>query len=99
MRVAVPMVGAGVIGDPQRPEHILHGQMHYDLANRTVVFTDSSFTEEELALPGVVVLDGTMDLRTSLKPEEVRKVKTENAEQPGVLRRRRQRGGKHGNRT
>lgn len=71
MRVAVPVAGQGVAGDSFHPLHLLHGQMHYDMPNQIVIFTDTWFSPNELALPGVVVLDGTsMETATSVKPEE-----------------------------
>ena len=65
MKVAVRIVGEGRLGDPSRPEHVLHGQMHYDPPHNRVVYTDETFTEEELALPGVVLLEAQGAVETA----------------------------------
>lgn len=70
MKVQVPMVGQGVAGSPYQPKYVLHGQMHIAPTTGVVIFTDDSFTEEELALEGVVILEGAPPVVTEEVTEE-----------------------------
>lgn len=69
MKVSVPMAGEGVAGDPYRPSIVLHGKMHLDPQARVVTYTDTSFTDAELAQPGVTVIEGAPEAEPEPTPE------------------------------